>query len=174
MYSTVTGICKMVMTGRQLGSLTSDIGISFSTVGSAGLLACSSALDTMALELAAAWSLARLVSAVVQPLLLMVSCFRSSGAQPPRLASCQLWRPQSAVPRFPGAPLLVRRAQDVLESVSCSRALGSGFVNLAASFALQREFQSRDYRLLLIAPTSLATDRPNHTPWLHLERSFKL
>ena len=55
MYSTVPGIGKTRVIGRPLGLLIPDIGVSPSTVGSAGRLACSPPLDTMALELDAAW-----------------------------------------------------------------------------------------------------------------------
>ena len=71
----------------------------------------------------------------VRPLLLMVSCL--SSVAPPR-DSCRehrlhilRWLSPVAVPQRFGEPQLVFRAQDVLEHLSCSRALGLGFVNLS-------------------------------------------
>ena len=141
-----------------------------STGGSAERLACSPPLDTMRWNLMwlAAWG--RLVLLFVQSVLLMVLRV-SFEARSPRLLSGNGSAHFSThlVPQVRPVVQLVHHAPDAMESLSYSRALEPGVLHLATFVAhlspenIRSESRSRGCHL-----------PPNHTPYLHLDRSFNM
>ena len=161
----------MRVTGRPLGLLTSDIGISPSTVGSAGLVACSPPLDTMALELVAAWFIASscvgCAAAAPDGVVLVwgaASATVVGGTTPP---SCDLPalaatgggsttpREASAGPPCARACWCTSHSQELLDLVSCT-------------------WRHPSHSCHHETWPWLATDLPNHTLYAHLDRSFNV